>query len=84
MERRVREEKEREVQKLRDLQEKAADRQADIDALRAKRAFEKHERDFRDKEKLKHQKQVPTMKNGGEELDQKTRASTRQNQQMVE
>ena len=58
MERRVREEKEREVQKLRDLQEKAADRQADIDALRAKRAFEKHERDCRDKEKLKHQKQV--------------------------
>jgi hypothetical protein len=43
-ERRVKEEKEREVQRLRDLQEKAQDRQSEIDALRAKRAFEEGER----------------------------------------
>ena len=42
-----REEKEKELQKLREQQEKAADRQADIDALRAKRAFEAGEREAR-------------------------------------
>lgn len=46
-----REEKEREVQRLRDLQEKAQDRQAEIDALRAKRAFEEGERLAREKGK---------------------------------
>lgn len=56
LERRVREEKEKEVQKLRDLQEKAADRQADIDALRAKRAFEERERELRVAEKLEYEK----------------------------
>ena len=40
----MKEEKEREIQRLRELQEKAADRQAEIDALRAKRAFEEGER----------------------------------------
>lgn len=39
-EKRIRDEKEQEIQRLREMQEKAADRQADIDALRAKRAFE--------------------------------------------
>lgn len=43
-EKRIRDEKEKEVQRLRDLQEKAQDRQAEIDALRAKRAFEEGER----------------------------------------
>ena len=43
-ERRLKEEKEREVQKLREMQEKAADRQGEIDAIRAKRAFEAQER----------------------------------------
>lgn len=38
------------------MQEKAADRQADIDALRAKRAFEEGERQARLREKLEHQK----------------------------
>lgn len=48
---RVQAEKEKEVQRLRELQEKAQDRQAEIDALRAKRAFEKSERLARDKER---------------------------------
>ena len=40
------------MQKLREMQEKAADRQAEIDALRAKRAFEAQERQARNIEKL--------------------------------
>ena len=48
---RVQAEKEREVQKLRDMQEKAQDRQGEIDALRAKRAFEESERLAREKER---------------------------------
>lgn len=43
-ERRIKEEKEKEVARLREMQEKAADRQSEIDALRAKRAFEEGER----------------------------------------
>jgi Tfp pilus assembly protein PilN len=39
-ERMAKEEKEREIARLRELQEKANDRQADIDALREKRSFE--------------------------------------------
>lgn len=58
MERRISEEKEREVAKLREMQEKAADRQADIDALRAKRAYEQQERDNRLKEKLEFDKKM--------------------------
>jgi hypothetical protein len=38
------------------MQEKAADRQAEIDALRAKRAFEEQERQARQIEKLNIQK----------------------------
>jgi cell division protein FtsL len=38
------------------LQEKAADRQADIDALRAKRSFEQGERDARKREVLENEK----------------------------
>lgn len=40
------------------MQEKAADRQADIDALRAKRAFEQNERIFRAKEKADAEKRA--------------------------
>jgi len=49
--RRIRDEKERETAKLREAQEKANDRQSEIDALRAKRAMEKAEREARLKEK---------------------------------
>lgn len=38
------------------MQEKAADRQAEIDALRAKRAYEEEERQARLREKLEHEK----------------------------
>ena len=40
----IKNEREREVQKLRDMQQRAQDRQSDIDSLRAKRAFEDGER----------------------------------------
>ena len=57
---RIRDEKERETAKLREMQEKAQDRQAEIDALRAKRATEKNERFAREKERkeaeMKHLK----------------------------
>ena len=39
-EQQAKDEKEKELKKMLEQQEKAADRQADIDALRAKRAFE--------------------------------------------
>jgi hypothetical protein len=48
--RRVAGEKEAEIARLRALQERAADRQADIDALRAKRASEEAERNQRARE----------------------------------
>jgi hypothetical protein len=51
---RIKEEKEREIQRLRELQEKAADRQAEIDSLRAKRAFEEGERQARERERLEY------------------------------
>lgn len=47
---RVRVEKEREVARLRTLQERARDEQAERDALRAKRAQEQAEREWRQKE----------------------------------
>ena len=43
--------KEKEIIKLRQLQEKAADRQAEVDAIRAKRASEQADRLAREKEK---------------------------------
>ena len=52
-ERALKEEKELEIQRLRELQERAADRQGEIDALRAKRAFEEGERRARREEKEK-------------------------------
>jgi hypothetical protein len=41
---RIKDEKEREIQRLREMQEKANDRQAELDALRAQRATEQNER----------------------------------------
>lgn len=49
---RIKEEKELQTAKLREQQEKANDRQAEIDALKAKRAFEKADRESREKERL--------------------------------
>lgn len=46
---RIRAEKEREVARLRAMQEKAQDKQAELDALRAKRAQEDYERQWRRK-----------------------------------
>jgi hypothetical protein len=37
---------------MRELQEKASDRQAELDALRAKRAVESNERTMREKERV--------------------------------
>lgn len=42
--------KEKDIQRLRELQEKASDRQAEIDQIRAKRAQEENERLARRKE----------------------------------
>lgn len=47
-----RDERERETQKLREKQEKVADRQAEIDAIRARRTMEEYDRQMRLKEKL--------------------------------
>jgi hypothetical protein len=60
--RRNQDEKEKEVQKLRDLQEKAQDRQAEIDTLRAKRAFEEGERLAREKERKEQEKRMRIQK----------------------
>lgn len=54
----MKEEKEREVARLREMQEKAADRQSEIDALRAKRAFEEGERQARAKEIAERERRV--------------------------
>jgi len=44
------------MKRMRDLQEKAADRQADIDQLRARRAYEEQERNARRKEREEFEK----------------------------
>ena len=49
---RIAKERELETQKLRAMQEKAADKQAEIDELRAMRAQERYEREWREKERL--------------------------------
>jgi len=41
-----------EIQRLRELQEKASDRQSELDALRAKRAVEANERGAREKDRF--------------------------------
>lgn len=40
---REQEEREREIQRLREMQERATDRQAELDAVKAKKVQEKHE-----------------------------------------
>jgi hypothetical protein len=53
---RIMAEKEREVQRLRERQERAKDRQSELDALRAKRAQEAQERVEREKERKEAEK----------------------------
>ena len=53
---RLRHEREMEVARLRSLQEKAQDKQAEQDALRAKRAQELYEREWRAKEKAEQER----------------------------
>lgn len=48
---RIKAEKEKEIARLRSLQEKAQDKQAELDALRARRAQEAHDREYRIKER---------------------------------
>ena len=55
-EQRIRDEKEKELQKMRDAQEKSSNRQEEIDAARAKRAFEESEKQARLREQLKEEK----------------------------
>ena len=57
-EKEIRLHKDREVAKLRSIQEQAVDRQSDIDALRAKRAFEDNERKFRVRERMELEKKA--------------------------
>merc|ERR1712151_1203319 len=54
---RIAEEKERETTRLRAMQEKAADKAAEMDALRAKRAMEAAERAAREKERMERDRQ---------------------------
>lgn len=58
IDRQAREEKEREVQRLRDLQEKSNDRYAEIDALRAKRSYEESEKNNREIERREAEAKV--------------------------
>ena len=48
---RIRDEKEREVQRLREKQEKANDKLAEMAEIKAKRAYEQSEREIKQKEK---------------------------------
>merc|ERR1719247_1651975 len=54
---RIAAEKEAEVIKLRQMQEKASDKKSELDALRAKRAMEQYEREWRQKERAAIEKQ---------------------------
>lgn len=55
---RIRRERELEVARLRAQQEKAADKQAELDELRAMRAQEAYERDWREKEKAEAERKL--------------------------
>ncbi|XP_013412315.1 cilia- and flagella-associated protein 45-like [Lingula anatina] len=57
---RIRIEKEKETARMRALQERARDEQAERDALRAKRAQEQAEREWRAKEAMEQRKKVET------------------------
>lgn len=78
-EQKLKEEKEREVQKLRDLQEKQADRQAEMDAVRAKRAYEQGERDARLREKLEVQKRADRIR----ELDESRKKQYQEKEKLL-
>merc|ERR1711959_563979 len=54
---RIAAEKEAETIKLRQMQEKASDKKSELDALRAKRAMEQYEREWRQKERTAIEKQ---------------------------
>merc|ERR1711959_217492 len=54
---RIAAEKEAETIKLRQMQEKASDKKSELDALRAKRAMEQYEREWRQKERAAIEKQ---------------------------
>jgi hypothetical protein len=49
--RRIQDQREKDTQKLREKQERAQDKQADLDGVRAKRAFEDAERKARERER---------------------------------
>lgn len=55
---RVKAEKEKEIARLRSLQEKAQDKQAELDALRARRAQEAYDREYRLKERESKKRQA--------------------------
>lgn len=55
---RIKAEKEKEIARLRSLQEKAQDKQAEMDALRARRAQEAYDREWRTKEREAQVRQV--------------------------
>jgi hypothetical protein len=57
---RIRIEKEKETARLRAMQERASDEAAERDALRAKRAQEQNERDWRAKEAAEAKKKAET------------------------
>lgn len=59
---RNKDEKERELQKLREAQEKSSNRQEEIDAARAKRAFEDSEKQARHREQLTQEKKERLLK----------------------
>lgn len=64
--RRIQEQKEREVQKLREKQERFQDKQAELDAIRAKRAYEHAERNARERERREIEIRVYVSKKGTE------------------
>lgn len=70
---RIRTEKEHEIARLRALQEKAQDKQAELDALRAKRAQEAYEREWRKKERDEAQRVVRIHRELGEARDTQKR-----------
>jgi hypothetical protein len=58
----LKDDKERELQKMRDAQEKVSNRQEEIDTARAKRAFEDSERQARLREQLERDKKDRLLK----------------------
>lgn len=87
--RRIQEEKEKEVQKLREKQERARDKQAELDAIRAKRAYEEAERIAREKERqeiiIKNNKVVELLEaNEKQKLDKEYKLAEQAKQEQEE